>query len=70
MGCDTGSQCASGVCSNNFCAAPTCNDQVKNGNETDVDCGGGTCPPCASGQMCIQNTDCQSNSCVSGVCQT
>ena len=26
---------------------PTCTDKKKNGQETDVDCGGGTCPKCA-----------------------
>ncbi|HMN90699.1 MAG TPA: choice-of-anchor I family protein, partial [Saprospiraceae bacterium] len=26
--------------------SPTCNDGIQNGDETDVDCGGATCPPC------------------------
>src|SRR4051812_35541842 len=30
--------------------AATCRDGIKNGIETDVDCGGGTCPPCATGR--------------------
>jgi hypothetical protein len=48
--------------------APTCTDGIKDGNETDVDCGGGTCPPCALGKMCNVGSDCASGSCTSGVC--
>jgi hypothetical protein len=40
---------------------------VKNGAETDVDCGGG-CVPCAEGKLCLANADCLSASCVAGVC--
>ena len=29
--------------------APTCTDGVKNGDETDIDCGGGTCEACKKG---------------------
>jgi hypothetical protein len=28
---------------------PTCSDGIQNGDETGVDCGGTTCPPCSSG---------------------
>src|SRR5207237_2709433 len=47
----------------------TCNDAIKNGAETGVDCGGGSCPPCANGQPCNVNVDCQSSLCQFGVCQ-
>jgi hypothetical protein len=54
------------------CGAGTinCNDGVKNGGESDVDCGGtGQCPvKCANGKTCTQNTDCTSNSCADGFC--
>ena len=40
----------------------TCVDEAMNGDETDVDCGGGTCGTCFSGEMCRTNSDC------SGVC--
>lgn len=46
---------------------PTCQDGVRNGNETDVDCGG-TCRVCAVGLACSMNTDCASSMCVAGVC--
>jgi hypothetical protein len=39
----------------NKCA---CEDGAVNGNETDVDCGGGTCPPCGGGKKCMSSTDC------------
>jgi hypothetical protein len=41
-----------------------------NGDETDVDCGGG----CAASQLCVENqhchnaTDCQAGVCLAGVC--
>ncbi len=63
--CTQNSDCVSNVCdpgSNTCAAAPTCSDNVKNGTETDVDCGGG-CPPCAVGGACMQNGDCVTNVC-------
>jgi hypothetical protein len=42
----------------------TCSDKVKNGQETDVDCGGNTgCPQCAGGKMCLIDSDCKSTVC-------
>jgi beta-glucosidase len=49
--------------------APTCTDAIKNGNETDVDCGGPTCPDCANGKLCLVNGDCVSGNCNLGTCQ-
>jgi hypothetical protein len=37
--------------------AATCTDGIKNGMETDKDCGGG-CPACMIGQSCGGNADC------------
>jgi hypothetical protein len=48
---------------------PTCADGVKNGGETDVDCGGPTCSDCSTGRTCSVNADCASNICTGGVCQ-
>jgi hypothetical protein len=40
-----------------------CENGIKNGSETDVDCGG-QCPgKCADGLSCLENTDCLSNNC-------
>jgi hypothetical protein len=66
--CHTGSDCLDGVCSMGICQVPTCTDGVKNGQETDVDCGGGTCPPCVAGRRCLVDGDCQSMMCTGGVC--
>src|SRR6185369_11784680 len=60
--CGSTSGCSSGVCLNGNCAAPKCDDTVKNGNETDVDCGG-SCSPCIPGQKCGQGSDCNSLVC-------
>ena len=45
----------------------SCLNNVKDGRETDVDCGG-TCPACADFKVCSINTDCQSNNCYQNQC--
>ena len=42
--------------------AATCSDGIQNGAETAVDCGGGTCDPCANGKTCKDDHDCEDNS--------
>jgi hypothetical protein len=72
QGCQVGTRdCMSQVCSSTTqtCAVAACNDTVRNGNETDVDCGGGTCPACPNGRICVGNSDCQSSICTGGTCQ-
>ncbi|MDW8251968.1 MAG: C-type lectin domain-containing protein, partial [Myxococcales bacterium] len=50
------------------CKAPACNDMVKNGDETDLDCGG-SCPlPCGNDQDCAGPADCNSATCSTGTC--
>jgi hypothetical protein len=47
-----------------FPGAPKpCEDGVRGGEETDVDCGGSTCAACQEGQGCIQGSDCASGVC-------
>jgi hypothetical protein len=48
---------------------PSCNDMIKNGTETDVDCGGTTCSKCAINKACSGDKDCQSNNCSSNKCR-
>ncbi|WAS90494.1 hypothetical protein [Nannocystis punicea] len=48
--------------------AASCDDGTLNQDETDVDCGGAACSPCADGQQCGQDSDCEVASCVGGVC--
>jgi hypothetical protein len=63
MGCDT---------LTHFCEAPPCSDGKLDGQETDVDCGGPTCSPCAVGEKCLVNSDCASMACdsVTLMCDT
>ena len=48
-------------------AAPTCTDNIKNGTESDVDCGG-SCPGCADGKVCTAGPDCENGICTGGSC--
>jgi plastocyanin len=66
--CVANANCASGVCTNNACAAPSCTDAVKNGAETGVDCGGGICPSCGLNSACAVASDCASGVCTNNVC--
>lgn len=38
---------------------PECIDGIKNGEETDVDCGGSVCIECEEGGNCIKDSDCK-----------
>lgn len=66
--CGAGSDCKSGVCEAGACAVPKPDDAVKNGDETDTDCGG-TSAPCADGKACVTSKDCASQVCTGNVCQ-
>ncbi|XXX77856.1 hypothetical protein WMF30_03650 [Sorangium sp. So ce134] len=48
-------------------ATDACADGTKNGDETDVDCGG-TCAPCDLAKACSKTEDCSSGFCADGVC--
>ena len=48
----------------------TCSDDVQNGDETDVDCGGPVCPACADGKKCVLSRDCASSVCTDGICDS
>ncbi|TVQ93296.1 MAG: hypothetical protein EA397_04810 [Deltaproteobacteria bacterium] len=65
--CAAPEDCDSGVCVEEICAEPTCVDEVRNGDETDVDCGG-SCPPCDDGSDCAAPEDCDSGVCVEEIC--
>lgn len=68
--CSAPSDCQSGVCDGGVCQAPSCDppDGVINGNETGLDCGGGSCPLCPAGQACLLSSDCESARCLDGTC--
>jgi hypothetical protein len=63
VACITGADCASLVCIAQTCVPATCSDHVKNAAETDVDCGGPDCGPCADGLRCAAAADCSSTIC-------
>lgn len=61
------------LCAEGSCPVVTpmdaCTDRTKDGAETDVDCGGGTCPACPSDLACSVPADCQSGGCDAGACR-
>jgi hypothetical protein len=69
-GCDADNDCQSGNCSGpgGYCLAIGCDDGIKNGAETAVDCGGPECDPCGQGESCNSGSDCSAGSCINGLC--
>jgi hypothetical protein len=63
--CRTGADCITQSCDKLrlLCVDASCLDQVKNGSETDTDCGGLVCAPCAASQGCTVGADCSSAVC-------
>src|SRR6185436_6256289 len=49
-------------------AVGLCTNQERDGDESDVDCGGLLCSPCAIGRSCGAHGDCEARTCVAGVC--
>lgn len=56
------------ACQQELCVPLQCADGLLNGQETDVDCGGSECAPCADGLVCVAWSDCQSGFCDNGTC--
>jgi hypothetical protein len=57
--CKVHEDCASNACYDGICEPPSCDDDRKNGYESDVDCGGD--PPCArcwGSESCNFDDDC------------
>lgn len=54
---------------NGVCTAPvSCTNNILDGTETDKDCGGADCPPCAPGKACTGDSDCAKGPCENNVC--
>lgn len=69
--CLKNNDCSSNVCENSICkdnALTSCNDNLKNQDETDVDCGGVLCDKCPVLEDCRIDNDCVTNLCFNGKC--
>lgn len=68
--CSDDTDCQAMSCVDGVCGLPpaSCDDAIANGDETDVDCGGPECPACDDSQSCSVAADCQSQTCIDGVC--
>src|SRR5262249_2117603 len=62
--------CTSSMCDATSMTCVSCSDGQRDGEETDVDCGGADCAPCAYGLTCSQSTDCSTAACLQGNCGT
>jgi hypothetical protein len=80
-GCAVATDCTSNVCQpscsgllcfpgtrDKTCRSAACDDKVKNGNETDIDCGGAACKRCPVASKCTGNADCETDICQGGAC--
>jgi len=68
--CNVATDCTSGICDpvTNQCGG--CADGVRNGFESDVDCGGKACSPCSLGQVCRNDYDCAGTNDIPSLCST
>jgi hypothetical protein len=67
--CEGADDCIDRLCREAKCQTPAPADGTKNGDETDVDCGGTRSPACGDGKICGVKADCSSGVCTGGVCQ-
>jgi len=67
--CEGAADCESNLCREGVCKPISPADGQKNGDETDVDCGGSAAPACADGKGCAVAPDCTSGVCTGAICQ-
>ncbi|HET7543780.1 MAG TPA: hypothetical protein VFK05_28105 [Polyangiaceae bacterium] len=65
--CTQNRDCASNICRNGRCTEPSCDDGIKNQDETGTDCGG-ICLACDVGVTCSEDRDCTGEYCVDNKC--
>jgi len=58
-----------GRCEHGACGPASCHDGRRDGDESDVDCGG-SCPRCPPGRACRDEGDCARGECEHGRCQS
>jgi hypothetical protein len=58
-GSEDPSACVIAPCTDGSCAQPSCEDGVRNRDETGPDCGGTLCGACAAGITCRSSSDCE-----------
>ena len=69
QGCQGGGDCASTSCVQRACRNVSSSNGVKDGTETDVDCGGaGNAPKCGGDKACGASSDCISAVCSNSKC--
>ena len=66
--CFIDQDCLSNLCRGQTCQGSTCDDNVQNGDESAVDCGGQTCPGCSVGRS-APSTRLPIGVCVDGQCR-
>ena len=66
---DCGGCAAASLCASNHLCVVSCGDGALDSDETDLDCGGTHCAPCALGQLCLATSDCASGTCDHGTCR-
>lgn len=60
---------SSPTCLGNRTCSVTCTDGVRNGSESDIDCGGVVCTRCGYGKICASSDDCANALCSGGRCR-
>jgi len=65
--CVVADDCIEGSCVDHACAS--CTNQIEDGAETDIDCGGPDCPGCQKHESCLVDDDCKSGVCTEGNCR-
>jgi hypothetical protein len=70
--CQTGEvmQSQGTATTNRICVslATACADGIKDGDESDIDCGGSCSSKCGFNQVCSGNSDCKTGVCTEGLC--
>ena len=58
--CETNTDCVDNYCPDDrkVCVPPRSDDGIKNGTETDIDCGGVSGKKCADSRACLADADC------------